>query len=238
MTKGSKVSLAVIGLVSLATIFVASQFAVGSLYKIGLDNQIEVYSKYRAKYANSDDQAVSDKKLSILERLNMLKDNMLAWNQYNPEYLTYSAYVELVNSYSGESSEVPDSFVSQGLGLTQEAAKARPLSFKTYVQQAYSFNAKGDALQEALSQLYLAEQFGPYEKATARAGIDFYFGYWDKVSAKDRAKGVRYVLNPQQYGFNWGFSRGELVELLNGSSYKERVCQILIFSGKEPRVCQ
>lgn len=203
-----------------------------SLYQIGLINFTDRYDeKYEGQIAS--EQQDSDQS-QMLEDINFLTQQMLNWNGTDPKNLSNAAYTSLLNSYAEENIDRYDYFVKESLELNQEAMDIRAAYPDTYAQQVYGINSLGESLGSVLQKLYLAERFGPYERATAVAGIDFYFGYWDQISNEDKIKASRYVLNPRKFGL----THAELYELIGNAHYKERVCNLLAFSGQVLKVCR
>ncbi|MDG3088248.1 hypothetical protein P7F88_20100 [Vibrio hannami] len=228
----STISLLAICIVSLGVIFAAVHVGMGSLYQIGLDNSVKQYDQqYTGLVELSEEQKVEQTK--SLANINFLVEKMLHWNSYSPEALSLAAYTRWLNSYSEENSDSYEEFLSEAVVLNSKAIVSRPIYPDIYAQQVYAKNALVSPKEDVFAPLYLAERFGPYEKATARAGIDFYFGFWEQISTQDKVKASRYILTPQKYGL----SIRQRDEIFRNAPYKQRVCNLLAFSNKKSRVC-
>ncbi|MDV7102872.1 hypothetical protein R3X26_00455 [Vibrio sp. TH_r3] len=230
----SSFALVLMSLISVALIFYASHFAMGSLYKIGLENEFKQYEHYvNQTHSQGVDQSVLDKKYDMLTRVNLLTDQMMVWNQYDPNHLSMAAYTQLLNSYANQNLDIYDSFLTEGLMLSNKAIALRPIFPDVHAQKTYLLSSLKYPVEDVFDQLYTAEKFGRYEEVTTRAGLDFYFAFWGSITNQDKIKATRYLLDPEKYGFAFGnFDR-----FIANASYRDKACNILSISRQSIPAC-
>ncbi|SMS01329.1 hypothetical protein VIM7927_02615 [Vibrio mangrovi] len=193
-------------------IIIASRTLVGSLYGDAVSQVIERIDQSGPGSAGE------------LSQLNLLKDEMLSWDDDNPENLSMAAYTELLNSLS-EHGVAKEQHLQQSDRYNWKSIRLRPLFPDGYAQETELLAFWEKPFGEIIGVLNMAETFGPYEKYTAETAMNILFKYWDVLSQQQRMTAVRYITAHEQYGLK----RWRLNEIFKVSPYKQQFCSLAIF---------
>jgi hypothetical protein len=224
----SKIALFPMVALCVALIYSATQFGMSSLFKIGLENEIDAYDRQRVSLT-SDDQA---HRLTII---NQLSNQLMNWDGHNPDHLALAAYVSIMNYFShADDNELnAQTALEQSASYNQLSYDSRPLYSDTYAQQAYVMSYQHKPADEILSIFSMAQKFGPYESSTALAGLDILFAHWRDLSRDQRVKAVSYLTASNRYGVNYA----QLNDLVATSAEKQKLCNVSRFAQLKLRAC-
>ncbi|WP_139343991.1 hypothetical protein [Vibrio ruber] len=208
----AKISQCALVAVSVWMIVFSVQALMGSLYSNVVHQEIEGidYSEHLTADA--------------LMQLNQFKDEMLSWDDDNPENLSMAAYTALLNSFSAEGFE-REQYLQQSNDYNWQSIRLRPLFPDGYAQETELLALWEKPFEQVIGVLNMAETFGPYEKYTAETAMNVLFKYWAQLSQQQRLNAVRYMTEHEKYGLK----RWRLNEIFKVSPYKQQFCSLAIF---------
>jgi hypothetical protein len=223
----SKVSLFPLALVSLVTIYFAIQLGTGSLFKLGLDNELARIEQQRLTLSDAD-------RVTQMGTINQLTEKMLSWDGYNPDHRMTAGYVEILNSFS--ESNLKRSYQSLELSAqyNQQSINLRPLYSDTFSQQAYVMEYQDQPFADIANVLMYSQKFGPFEPSTAQVGLDIFFSHWLELNKDQRLLAVSYLTAHDRYGI----TLGKLDNLISTSVNKNKMCNVAHFARISLRSCQ
>jgi hypothetical protein len=200
-------------------IYSATQFGVSSLFKVGLENEIDTFDRQAGQYTEA-------KRVEKLTTINRLSDQLIDWDGNNPDHLALSAYVAIMNYFASSDDVSAQAALELSASYNQHSYDSRPLYSDTYAQQAYVMSYQHKPANEILRTFSFAQQFGPFESSTALAGLDILFAHWRDLSTYQRVQAVSYLTASNRYGVNYA----QLNNLVATSADHQKLCNVARFA--------
>ncbi len=210
--RGAKISQYALIALSVWMIFFSAQTLMGSLYSNVVQLGIERIDQSGHPMADT------------LAQLNQFSDEMLSWDDDNPEHLSMAAYTALLNSFVAEGVE-KEQYLQQSDHYNWQSIRLRPLFPDGYTQETELLALWEKPFDDVIGVLNRAAFFGPYEKYTAETAMNVLFQYWSQLSPQQRLNAVHYMTAHEQYGLK----RWRLNEIFKVSPYKQQFCSVAVF---------
>jgi hypothetical protein len=223
----SKIALFPLVALCVTLIYSATQFGVSSLFKVGLENEIDTFDRHIGQYTDA-------KRVEHLTTINRLSDQLIDWDGDNPDHLALSAYVAIMNYFASSDEASARTALELSASYNQHSYDSRPLYSDTYAQQAYVMSYQHKPTNEILRTFSFAQKFGPFESSTALAGLDILFAHWSGLNTQQRVQAVSYLTASRRYGLRMA----QLNDLVATSADKQKLCNVARFAQLKLGSCR
>lgn len=196
--------LVLLGLCCCSLIWSSAPKGIASLYRLGLDNQLE------------RGDSVGD-----LSLISSLSEELLSLDSRDPNSLLSVGYGEFVKASQSEKDDSQRHLI-EARDLTLQAITLRPLDYVGYAQLAYIETHLSPDFSSVRDALNKAQEVGPYEISTAVAGIEIYLSRWQELTSQEKVKAITYILQHNDYGL----TLDDIDKILARSRQSKILCEV------------